>query len=261
MGALNAPNHPLPENGGFELKPGASRTVELPADWSGRFWGRAACTFDGAGNGSCASGDCGGKLECGGNGGKPPATLVEMTFAGFGGKDFYDVSLVDGFNLPMEITPRAGTFTVTDPSDPYDCGGPACSGDANPNCPPELQVVFGNKVVGCRSAHEACVLNPNAAGLACPQNDDLYACIPGGPNAVSGSCYSPGANAACCGCPSWSPGGACNATNPKWALPSNPEKFAKVFKDACPTGYSFPYDDVTSTFTCVGEDYDVTFCP
>ena len=87
VGALNAPNHPLPENGGFELKPGASRVVELPADWSGRFWGRAGCAFDGAGNGQCASGDCGGKLECGGNGGKPPATLVEMTFAGFGGKD------------------------------------------------------------------------------------------------------------------------------------------------------------------------------
>lgn len=44
------------------------------------------------------------------------------------------------------------------------------------------------------------------------------------------------------------------------------ETFARVFKDACPTAYSFPYDDPTSTFTCrpataAGVGYRVTFCP
>ncbi|ONK71391.1 uncharacterized protein A4U43_C04F8060 [Asparagus officinalis] len=34
-----------------------------------------------------------------------------------------------------------------------------------------------------------------------------------------------------------------------------------MFKLACPKSYSYAYDDATSTFTCVGGDYTVTFCP
>ncbi|KAF8045453.1 hypothetical protein N665_4900s0001 [Sinapis alba] len=34
-----------------------------------------------------------------------------------------------------------------------------------------------------------------------------------------------------------------------------------MFKAACPRSYSYAYDDATSTFTCAGGDYTVTFCP
>ncbi|KAK9941612.1 hypothetical protein M0R45_007314 [Rubus argutus] len=34
-----------------------------------------------------------------------------------------------------------------------------------------------------------------------------------------------------------------------------------MFKAACPKSYSYAYDDATSTFTCTGADYTVTFCP
>ena len=218
--------------------------------------------FDAAGNGKCDTGDCGGKAKCGGNGGKPPATLVEFTFEGFGGKDFYDVSLVDGYNLPMGVAPKPGTFTKGDPSDPYECGGPACTSDVNPSCPPELsQKNTSNEVVGCRSPHQACTENPNDAVLNCAQMDDLYDCTPGGPNNVKGSCYSPNAPVECCGCPPWSPPGTCKNHNPKWEAPAKPGVYAQLFKDACPTGYSYPYDDQTSTYTCKGKDYTVTFCP
>ncbi|MFT3776026.1 MAG: thaumatin family protein [Minicystis sp.] len=159
--ALNAPEYDLPEKGGWKLDPGQSYTITLPDAWGGRFWGRTGCTFDQNGNGKCDTADCGGKLECNGNGGKPPATLVEITFGGFGGKDFYDVTLVDGYNLPMGVTPVPGTFTKSDPNDTYDCGAPACTSDVNPTCPPELQVKnAANQVVACRSAHEACKENP-----------------------------------------------------------------------------------------------------
>lgn len=53
--------------------------------------------------GHCATGDCGGRIECNGAGGVPPATLAEFQFDGHGGLDYYDVSLVDGYNLPMAI--------------------------------------------------------------------------------------------------------------------------------------------------------------
>jgi hypothetical protein len=70
-------------------------------------------------------------LECGGAGGDPPATLAEITLDGANGDDFYDISLVDGYNLPLAMTPSGGTG---------ECGAPGCSSDLNDNCPQALQV-------------------------------------------------------------------------------------------------------------------------
>ena len=44
-----------------------------------------------------------GQVSCNGNGAVPPASLVEINIAADGGMDFYDVSLVDGFNLPVSV--------------------------------------------------------------------------------------------------------------------------------------------------------------
>jgi hypothetical protein len=47
----------------------------------------------------------------------------------------------------------------------------------------------------------------------------------------------------------------------------NAQPTVAIFKNACPTAYSFPYDDITSTFTCGGTSatnmpgYTITFCP
>jgi hypothetical protein len=81
-------------------------SVGVADDWAGRFWGRTGCNFNQNGQGHCATGDCGDKLQCNGAGGVPPATLVEVTLRGSGGQDFYDVSLVDGFNIPVQVRNR-----------------------------------------------------------------------------------------------------------------------------------------------------------
>ncbi|GKV02583.1 hypothetical protein SLEP1_g15005 [Rubroshorea leprosula] len=39
-----------------------------------------------------------------------------------------------------------------------------------------------------------------------------------------------------------------------------PTQYSSIFKNACPTAYSYAYDDATSTCTCFGSDYLVTFC-
>ncbi|KAI3908955.1 hypothetical protein MKW92_040073 [Papaver armeniacum] len=83
-------------NGGFRLRP--NEVV---------FWGRVGCSFDQTGKGSCLTGDCGGVLECSGAGGAPPASLAEFTVNS--PNDFYDISLVDGFNVPISISPSGGT--------------------------------------------------------------------------------------------------------------------------------------------------------
>lgn len=192
---------------GFELPAGGSQSFQAPPGWSGRFWGRTGCTFDpNTGQGSCATGDCGSnQVQCNGAGATPPATLAEFTIGSSTStstQDFYDVSLVDGYNLPMAVEAKGGSGA---------CGLTGCVSDLNRSCPAELRVGEGQ---ACKSACEA-FGNPE------------YCC--------SGAFGSP---ATC-----------------------KPSVYSEMFKSACPRSYSYAYDDATSTFTCTGADYTITFCP
>jgi hypothetical protein len=178
-----------------EMAPGYSFTVGVDNGWSGRIWGKTDCTTSG-GTTTCASSMF-------------PASLAELTLTSSlpTGLDFYDVSLVDGFNLPIELAPNGHT---PNPAQPYNCGDPQCDVNLNLTCPAVLPDKFEGGVLAC--ANDECkVLGDNDA--ASP--DCIY-----------------------------------------------PNQYTKFFKTACPTAYSFPYDDPTSTFTCMGlNDYTVTFCP
>ncbi|KAL4573239.1 hypothetical protein LXL04_020038 [Taraxacum kok-saghyz] len=149
---------------GFELASGSSKSIDMPAQWSGRVWARFQCSNNG-GRYSCSSGDCGsGKVTCDGAGGIPPATLAEFTLADPNNKDNYDVSLVDGFNLPVSVVPQGGG-----------CPSPDCPVDINAQCLSELAVKDGSGgTVGCKSACVAfsepqycCTGNYNTAAT-CP---------------------------------------------------------------------------------------------
>ncbi|KAL6295563.1 hypothetical protein ACE6H2_003705 [Prunus campanulata] len=127
----NAGVPPLPTTG-FALQKGETKTISAPTSWGGRFWGRTLCSQDSSGKFSCVTGDCGsGKVECAGNGAAPPATLAEFTLDGSGGLDFFDVSLVDGYNLPMLVVPQGGSGT--------NCSNTGCVVDLNGLCPSELK--------------------------------------------------------------------------------------------------------------------------
>ncbi|TKY57625.1 Thaumatin protein 1 [Spatholobus suberectus] len=135
---------------GFVLQTGESSTITAPTSWGGRFWGRTLCSEDSTGKFSCVTGDCGsGKLECAGNGAIPPATLAEFTLDGAGGLDFFDVSLVDGYNVAMLVVPQGGSGD--------NCTATGCVGDLNGPCPSELKVMSadGREGVACKSACEA----------------------------------------------------------------------------------------------------------
>ncbi|KMZ64125.1 Thaumatin-like protein 1, putative, expressed [Zostera marina] len=135
---------------GFKLQTGQSRTVNTPANWSGRMWGRTDCTTDSTTSVfTCLTGDCGtGEIECSGSGANPPATLAEFTLAGSGGMDFYDVSLVDGYNLPMLVQPKSSSSS--------NCKSTGCLVDLNGMCPDELKVVGSSgQGAACKSACEA----------------------------------------------------------------------------------------------------------
>ncbi|KAI5319741.1 hypothetical protein L3X38_039449 [Prunus dulcis] len=200
-GILASAGSPKLDSTGFELAKGSTRSFQAPTGWSGRFWGRTGCNFDGSGHGSCSTGDCGsGQLECNGAGAAPPATLAEFTL-GSGSQDFYDVSLVDGYNLPMIVEGSGGSGT---------CASTGCATDLNRRCPAELKVDGGG---ACKSA-----------------------------------CDAFGSPEYCC--------------NGDYGSPSTckPSMYSQLFKSACPKSYSYAYDDASSTFTCTGADYTITFC-
>ncbi|GMY28247.1 thaumatin-like protein 1b [Fagus crenata] len=136
---------------GFALQKDESKTITAPTSWGGRFWGRTLCSQDSTGsNFSCVTGDCGtGKMECSGRTGMPPATLAEFTLDGYGGMDFFDVSLVDGYNLAMLVVPQGGTS--------QNCTTAGCVSDLNVSCPSQLKVTRtdGIENVACKSACEA----------------------------------------------------------------------------------------------------------
>lgn len=127
---------------GWEAASGSSMAVNVPDNWtSGRIWARTGCDFSTANPGptQCATGGCNGGLQCdkATGTGVPPATLAEWTL---GDSDSYDVSMVDGTNLPAGV--EAANCPVAD-----------CPMDLNPGCPAELQDKDGaGNVVGCLSS-------------------------------------------------------------------------------------------------------------
>lgn len=161
------------------------------------------------------------------------------------------------------------------------CGnGETCGLSFNPGHADLLQKTCG-KHLGYWSADQVCGLIPNfGAPFNCHEqlpapnqgltNWNLYACV------GVGSCYQNGAGNNCCGCVNWNEEGLnvpgypetekCKNKNPVWD--SHIKNSLKWMKQGCPTAYTYPYDDISSTFTCQNiqggvsvVDYQITFCP
>ena len=142
------PNHPISATG-WVLAPGASLTILIPDHWDVRMWARTGCSFNSAGVGSCVTSGCG-KLQCGSTWGEFPSTLAEFNLNAWDGMDFYDVSLVEGNNLPMWVNSWGGSST--DKINDDGCSAAGCTQNANTMCPSQLQRVVGGQVVACLSA-------------------------------------------------------------------------------------------------------------
>ncbi|WVQ79506.1 hypothetical protein IAT38_001605 [Cryptococcus sp. DSM 104549] len=159
---------------GWELAAGGQTVFEVADDWTaGRIWARTGCVVqDGKFQcltGQCASGDGGSQL-CE-NSDQPPATLAEFTLIP-DGEDNFDISLVDGFNVPLSIIPSI-------PS----CPQPQCQVNINQLCPPLLRTSldqdgvnlgciapcnagFGQEIYGNRACCTGAYANPDLC-VAC----------------------------------------------------------------------------------------------
>ncbi len=251
---------PLVDGGGFkldaDLMPGAQIThiSKVPADWQGAFWGRTGCTGT-DGDLTCDWGTCRsnfdgkGKLQCGGVGVSPPSTKGEINFDQ-GGYDTYDVSIVDGFNVPMaiEIAPGTGkTGSLPANKAKYDCTLAGTTTDL-------LPLINSTNLNFTKLAN---IVNKKTVGMwsACS-----YASPPNPAN--------PRMNEYCCNLPYGSKQDYSKNGNKMCNISTWPEELqtAQFFKKYLPGSYSYAYDDDASTFQCKNIDSDswtsyvVTFC-
>jgi hypothetical protein len=156
------------------------------------------------------------------------------------------------------------------------CGGRLGLNELNLPLPDLIDGVCGEPV-GVWSRSEMCGWT-DATGFAnCKDNvtgggtgggtvQELFKCS--GPYA--GSCFTDGAKEDCCGCATWDSfvpvhSDACKNTNPLWRYFVEPN--LERIKRACPTCYTYPYDDSTALYTCWNGavdnnvSYEMEWCP
>lgn len=265
--------------GGFELPAnGGSQKFEVNDGWQGAWFGRTNCTFNANGEGSCETGDCPasgwGHLNCSGVGSSPPATKGEMNLDLPTGIDYYDVSLVDGYNLPMLIAPSDYNPSYSNPNDPsgqFTCTAAGCLNTSTLTaCPKNLTYQPNGNNVACQDdCNLATTLHktnpamyPDAvvSAYCCP--DDEY-CSPINPCGSGSTCKAWKTNPATCkNCSAYNgtyPNGYPTSTD----LPNS----AIFFHASCPNAYSFTYDDASASYTCnstpstgLRTKYTITFC-
>jgi len=187
------------------------KLTQIPSNqWAGRMWPKIGC--DGGGL-NCLFGQS--SPPCPSGGCQPPAdTKIEFFFPrNFAGQAWYDISLVDGFSLPVDIVPRTqgGTCITTQ-----------CRISLN-SCPTnennglgDLRVIKNGETVACLSPCKKWNF-PSPYGLGRPET------------------IAPGVNM-CCPTPPISPS-QCSSG------PVISTNFVQQVRNNCPSAYSYAYDD------------------
>lgn len=174
-----------------------------------------------------------------------------------------------------------------------DCASGETCGLSALNLAKNIQKTSCGRLLGYWNANQVCgTQNTFGAPFNCasplPANSgygagatltNLYQCVPPPGSQTLGSCFQKNADGkTCCGATTWSSIAKVQnlLNNPLPDLPPNSPWLQQVYpsilwlKIACPTAYTYPFDDPSSTFQCkvaapnssVNQtNYSVTFCP
>jgi len=219
-------------DGAGKLGSGGTATYTIPdPGWGGRFWPKTGCDANGA---NCEAGSS--SDGCPSDGCEPPAdTKVEFFYYPLSDTTdtpYYDISLVDGYSLPIKITPD---------NSGGNCVETVC-GVSMDSCPQneidglgDLRVMKNGKYVMCLSPCKKWNY-PAPYGMGQPEDVDpgLHMCCPT-PPVSSDDCR---------------------------AGPVTTTQYVNLIHQACPSAYSYAYDDVNGLHACpAGTSFHVTFCP
>jgi len=263
-----------PSENGFQLQPGETKNQTVSEDWQGRVWGRTNCTFNSDGSGpasgsgrACYSGDCYGRLNCQ-VGGDVPVSLAEFTLDAGDGHTYYDISLVDGYNIPIAIVLQP-LENVTLDDIPPNLTNPSCQGTdgllaaQGYNPYPEYPHFLGTNSSFALPWEQK--VDENEISHWCPW--DLQQSPPSKPDdgvypypddnikrPLFNPCYS--------ACAKNNKPEDCCTGEYNSASKCSPSNYSKNVKKVCPDAYSFAFDDQTSTFIIPsGAGFEVVFCP
>ncbi|KAK3253576.1 hypothetical protein CYMTET_37181 [Cymbomonas tetramitiformis] len=251
-----------PGDGGFRLEPKFSTVLHVSKPWiSGRIWGRTGCK-ENAQELTCETGDCNGQKQCKVSG-EPPCTLVEMTLGApnHGSKDIYDLSLVDGYNLPVEVVADNG-INVEGTLPEYNCQKAKCANFDMSQCPPELTVLGSGGLTYCGSicfaaSHKDRVLQAGPIGAYDDNMIDNVCChCACGPRC---GCDNPNSKHCCSPLAENPNGGVCRVSD--WPNSTQGKAYPDIFESQCPDAYSWQFDDVKSLYRCLNASYQINFCP
>jgi len=264
-----------PKGANVEIDKGAHIVFHVEKGWQGRFWPRTGCKFNK--DGLCDAGDC---CDSGGcvnkdhkfakacfYSGSPPVLVIEPTFdapSGNGPIDYFDASMVDGYNVLMSIAAVAKTYNPSpDPgmNSKYWCTTAGC--DSSPSCPEFLKdSTTGNCWSPCQHAVRNGLPTAEQEKLCCSCN-------------MKDPCTCPDP---CCdghyGCSPFTPEGKAhpNMSCDPWGTHNNNRPWDQKYidyiddvKKACPEVYAWQFDDFKSTINCRKTnglvDYKLTICP
>lgn len=231
---------------------------------------------------ACGSGDCGGVVNCvntvslsmslllmtnsNKHQGETPVTLAEFDLAGGsnGDQTFYDISLVDGYNMPIGITYIPGDTAALQeiPPNLTNCAciatsgllaAPAATGSGGNSSNTTYPIPYEPSQTSAQVADwcpwDLQVNQPTKPGdgvYPYPddsiQRPDFDPCL--------SACAKTNAPADCC-TGKYDSSSVCK-----------PNLYSTAAKAVCPDAYSFAFDDQTSTFIIPsGGGWEVTFCP
>ncbi|KAI9764791.1 MAG: hypothetical protein M1840_008060 [Geoglossum simile] len=257
-----------PGTGGFMLSPKDSKTLSVSSDWQGRVWGRTNCTFDGnrgVGRKSSLL-----ELRAHGKQGDTPVTLAEFTLDSHTSQTYYDISLVDGYNLDLAIvfldTGNSTLATIppnlTNPScvastsglaavpySPYSGGSSASVLGTNASFPLPFENSVSLKEVSRWCPWDLQLLPPSKPGDGVyPYPDDNI------PRPIFEPCYS--------ACSKFNRPSDCCTGEYDSPAKCKPGMYSQNVKRVCPDAYSYAFDDQTSTFIIPsGGGFEIVFCP
>ncbi|KAF2119933.1 thaumatin family protein [Lophiotrema nucula] len=264
-----------PKENGFKLDPGEMKNQTVSEDWQGRVWGRTNCSFNDEGTApkdggpkACRTGDCNGIVNCI-VGGDVPVSLAEFTLDAGDGHTYYDISLVDGYNIPMAIVLQPLQNASLDDIPP-NLTNPSCQGTfgllrekgydpytsgyqwflrTNSSYPLPFDQDVDDKQISRWCPWDLQQQPPEKPGDGVyPYPDDNIQ------RPAFNPCYSACAK-------NNKPEDCCTGdhSSPSTCQPSD---YSKAVKKVCPDAYSYAFDDQTSTFIIPsGAGFEVQFCP
>ncbi|KAL1643361.1 hypothetical protein SLS61_009283 [Didymella pomorum] len=261
-----------PDTTGFKLSPGDTKNQTVSEDWQGRVWARTNCTFNSDGTGpasgsgkACYSGDCNGMLNCQGD---VPVSLAEFTLDAGDGHTYYDISLVDGYNLPIAMVLQP-LENVTLDNIPPNVTNPSCQGtrdllasqgyDPYPEYPDFLRTNTSyplpwEEKVDRRKIDRWCPWDLQQTPPDKP-GDGVY---PYPDDNIERPSFNPCFSA----CAKNNRPEDCCTGQYNSASKCSPSDYSKNVKEICPDAYSYAFDDQTSTFIIPsGAGFEVVFCP